>query len=316
MWNFGNNIDYNTLEQSVIGAFLSAPKGAAAVVGTSLSAGSMMTPMTQAAYQAVLSLGKNLNEVSLIAALGDGPNTRAFVSQCASLAPKTAEALIHNVRMLADRASSVEFFSKAQGIINAAGGDRQKAQSELMNLIMASAQAGGNDACTSVAGDQLLQDVANGMDRIAAEKIPSPWMGSPAKYSPRSVIAIRGRPGVGKTSAAEQMALNWAKMDVPVLFFSIEMTVEDLGVRLAANLAGRPISDFDDAAPGAFEDNKKAILSAAHQNNEMRNIRFTFTPSLNVNQVRTSLRYHRSRGLFPKVIILVTCKICIVQMEN
>ena len=87
-------------------------------------------------------------------------------------------------------------------------------------------------------------------------------------------------------------------MDVPVLFFSVEMTVEDLGVRLAANLSGRPISDFDNAAPGAIEDNKKAILAAAQQNKAMQFIRFTLTPALNVNQVRTSLHYHRSRGFF------------------
>ena len=204
------------------------------------------------------------------------------------------------MKMLSDRAASVDFFSKAQGIINAAGGDRERAQSELMSLILSSAQSGGNDACTSVAGDELLKDVANGLDRIAAEKIHSPWPGSPTKYSPRSVISIGGRPGVGKTSAAEQMAANWANMDVPVLFFSIEMTVEDLGIRLAANLSGRPISDFDDAAPGMIEQNEKAILAAAQQNIAIRNIRFTFTPALTVNQVRTSLHYHRSRGYLQK----------------
>ena len=121
-----------------------------------------------------------------------------------------------------------------------------------MSLILASAQYGGNDTSTSVAGDQLLQDVAANLDQIAAEKISSPWPGSPARCSPRSVIAIGGRPGVGKTSAAEQMAA----MDTPVLFFSIEMATENLGVRLAANLAGRPISDFDDAAPGMIKDNR------------------------------------------------------------
>ena len=282
MLNFGNNIDFNTLEQSVIGAFLSDPRGAAAVVGTSLSAGSIMTPMTQAAYQAVFSLGENLNELSLIAALGDGSNTRAFVSQCASLAPKTAEGLLHNVKMLADRTASVEFFSKAQGIINAAGGDRQKAQSELMNLILQSAQNGGDDACTSVAGNQLLQTIANNLDQIAQEKIPSPWVGSPTKYSPRSVIAIGGRPGVGKTSAAEQMAVNWARMDIPVLMFSVEMTTEDLGIRQAANLANRPISDFDDAAPGMIESNKKAILAADQHNRAMQYTVYIY-PALNVN---------------------------------
>ena len=112
MLYFGNNIDYNTMEQSVIGAFLSNPRGAAAVVGTSLSAGAMMTPMTQAAYQAVVQLGDYLNEVSLIAAIGDCANTLAFIGQCANLAPRSAEALLHNVKMLSDRAASVEFFQR------------------------------------------------------------------------------------------------------------------------------------------------------------------------------------------------------------
>lgn len=51
------------------------------------------------------------------------------------------------------------------------------------------------------------------------------------------LIYLGGRPGMGKTLLTMQIALNQAMNDVPVAFFSIEMSVPQLMSRITANLS-------------------------------------------------------------------------------
>lgn len=53
------------------------------------------------------------------------------------------------------------------------------------------------------------------------------------------LIVIAGRPSMGKTALALQIALNVAELNYPIAFFSIEMTNYQLGQRCISNVSGK-----------------------------------------------------------------------------
>lgn len=55
---------------------------------------------------------------------------------------------------------------------------------------------------------------------------------------PGDLIIIAGRPGMGKTALATQIAINVAKSGASVLFFSLEMSREQINMRMLAQIAG------------------------------------------------------------------------------
>jgi replicative DNA helicase len=58
------------------------------------------------------------------------------------------------------------------------------------------------------------------------------------------LVILAGRPGMGKTTLATSMACNVAHTKTPVLFFSLEMSSEQLGLRMLAGRAGVPSNDI------------------------------------------------------------------------
>jgi hypothetical protein len=65
---------------------------------------------------------------------------------------------------------------------------------------------------------------------------------------PGALVVLAGRPGMGKTGAALASMLRAARDGSHVLFFSLEMTAQDLANRLIADLCydpRQPISYFD-----------------------------------------------------------------------
>jgi len=55
---------------------------------------------------------------------------------------------------------------------------------------------------------------------------------------PQNLLVIAGRPGMGKTSVAWHLALNQAKNNIPVGFFSLEMTDRELVQKLLSSEVG------------------------------------------------------------------------------
>jgi replicative DNA helicase len=58
---------------------------------------------------------------------------------------------------------------------------------------------------------------------------------------PGHLVVVAGRSSMGKTSLALQMAIESGLNNKPVLFFSMEMTAEDIGVRKLSNLGDLPL---------------------------------------------------------------------------
>lgn len=76
-------------------------------------------------------------------------------------------------------------------------------------------------------------------------------------------IVIAGRPAMGKTSLAADIARNVAKKGHPVLFFTMEMTKEKLAERLLCAEAQVPIRDY--LKRGLVEKQKKEIDAAINR---------------------------------------------------
>jgi len=58
------------------------------------------------------------------------------------------------------------------------------------------------------------------------------------------LVILAGRPGMGKTALATSIACSVAHAETPVLFFSLEMSGEQLGTRILAERAGVPSNDI------------------------------------------------------------------------
>jgi replicative DNA helicase len=58
------------------------------------------------------------------------------------------------------------------------------------------------------------------------------------------LVILAGRPGMGKTALATSIACSVAANKTPVLFFSLEMSGEQLGMRMLAEKTGMPSSDL------------------------------------------------------------------------
>ena len=110
------------------------------------------------------------------------------------------------------------------------------------------------------------------------------------------LITLAGRPGMGKTAMALTAAYNLAKSGEPVLFFSLEMSKEQLSMRLLARETGISTHVMRDAQYLTDENWDEMIKSTAVINNS--NIHIDDGSALTVGQMRSrARRFKRMSGL-------------------
>jgi replicative DNA helicase len=80
------------------------------------------------------------------------------------------------------------------------------------------------------------------------------------------LVILAGRPGMGKTALATSIACSVARNETPVLLFSLEMSGQQLGVRMLAEKAGMPSSDLlrGRFKPEDFDRMKEATTTLQH----------------------------------------------------
>lgn len=121
---------------------------------------------------------------------------------------------------------------------------------------------------------------------------------------PGQLIVVAARPGQGKTVLAANIAEHVAvKLHQPTLFFSLEMSDEELRDRFVSSLSGIPLEDIQ---RGEVSD--PAFLSATKRLHEAP-LHIDDTPALYATQIRArSLRVKRQHGL-ALVVVETTCSL-------
>jgi replicative DNA helicase len=106
-------------------------------------------------------------------------------------------------------------------------------------------------------------------------------------FQPSDLIVIAARPGSGKTAISLQIAAHAAQEDRVVGFFSLEMSKEQLGMRLAANAAR--VRGEDLRSGWATPEDFSRVLNAMNGLAD-RGLYFDDTPAISVLELRTRAR--------------------------
>lgn len=110
----------------------------------------------------------------------------------------------------------------------------------------------GLDAMIEVKADRRNQDILSAYDRLVAGLENDGLNGAPTGFrainehtggwQPGNLIILGARPGMGKTTVALDFCYAAALAGTPVMFASLEMTVEEVYYKLAAKRCGVPPS--------------------------------------------------------------------------
>ena len=206
----------------------------------------------KAIYNAMLSLdareGVVVEPVAVITELqetgqfGDPAAVRQYIKELADLLPSTQNAESY-AKIVEDKFMKRSLIDTANEILEEARGDSEEA-----GMILDSAEQriynirkGKNTGSASrfgeIVADKVLKHLGDlaGPDREKYLGIPTGWGDLDAKLTGlnRSDLVIVGaRPAMGKTSFALNMATDIAKKGRKVLFFSLEMSKEQLAQRV------------------------------------------------------------------------------------
>lgn len=132
---------------------------------------------------------------------------------------------------------------------------------------------------------------------------------------PSDLVIIAGRPGMGKTTIAMNMAFNAAlavangqvprKLSGVVVFFSLEMSSAQLAARVLSSVSDIPSSSMRN---GTLSDSDLMLL--AEQSKELEKLPLVFddTPGISVPMIRTRARrlqrqYEKSHGGIALIVI-------------
>ena len=120
------------------------------------------------------------------------------------------------------------------------------------------------------------------------------------------LIILAGRPSMGKTALATNIAFNAAKYfskeeeKGSVVMFSLEMSAEQIGLRILAEQSKIP---SDKLRKGEFNEKDSLELSNTYQ--EINNLNFFFddSPNLTVSELRSKLRRYKNNYQIKLVLI-------------
>ena len=115
------------------------------------------------------------------------------------------------------------------------------------------------------------------------------------------LMILAARPAVGKSSYAINLALQVAKNnDAHVAFFSLEMSIEQLMMRIYSYQAG---VDLGKIRSGKLNNDELLLLSLAKEDLAKQNLYFDVSPSSNIADIRTKCRQLKNAGKLDFVVI-------------
>lgn len=117
---------------------------------------------------------------------------------------------------------------------------------------------------------------------------------------PSDLLIIAGRPSMGKTALATNIAFNAAKAENTVLFFSLEMSSEQLATRILSEQAEIP---SDRIRRGEIKDDEFQRIVIASQELHRTSLYIDDTPALTVSALRTRARRLKRKGNLDLVVV-------------
>lgn len=115
------------------------------------------------------------------------------------------------------------------------------------------------------------------------------------------LMILAARPAVGKSSYAINLALQVAKNnDAHVAFFSLEMSIEQLMMRIYSYQAG---VDLGKIRSGNLNNDELLLLSLAKEDLAKQKLYFDVSPSSNIADIRTKCRQLKNAGKLDFVVI-------------
>ena len=102
------------------------------------------------------------------------------------------------------------------------------------------------------------------------------------------LIIIAARPGMGKTSFALSSMLRIIKEGIPAAFFSLEMSAEDIGLRILSLESGIPLKKIRSGSINEEEIN--LIINTTTNFLNMKNVIIDDTPSLTLFDLKTKIK--------------------------
>lgn len=115
------------------------------------------------------------------------------------------------------------------------------------------------------------------------------------------LMILAARPAVGKSSYAINLALQVAKNnDAHVAFFSLEMSIEQLMMRIYSYQAG---VDLAKIRSGKLNSDELLLLSLAKEDLSKQKLYFDVSPSSNIADIRTKCRQLKQAGKLDFVVI-------------
>jgi len=117
---------------------------------------------------------------------------------------------------------------------------------------------------------------------------------------PSDLLIIAGRPSMGKTALATNIAFNAAKAGNTVLFFSLEMSSEQLATRILSEQSGIP---SDRIRRGDIKDDEFQRVVVASQELHRTPLFIDDTPALSVSALRTRARRLKRKNNLSLIIV-------------
>jgi len=219
----------------------------------------------------------------------------SYVVALADAVPSPAH-VEHYARLVAEKAllrTLIQAATRIRDMGYEYGSDPRQLLGEAERMIMELAQERGGSTFTSL--KQILEEALRHIEEVYQARgemlgLPTGFIDVDRLLSglwPQDLIILAARPSMGKTSLALSIALNVAKRGIPVGFFSLEMSKEQLVQRL---LTAEAKVDYRRVRTADLEEEDWQKLVDAAARIAQAAIFIDDTPGLSVREMRARAR--------------------------
>ena len=306
----GRRVPYSApAEQAVVGALLIDPKCVPDVL-EKLKADEFYIKLNRDIYETIYAMfayGQTIDPVTVLAQMRVRgvyqDNCESYMAEIMRVTP-TAANVLEYAAIVRDRALLRRLGEAADEINSLVYEDSGEAEAKLEaaeRKIYALRQGRNVGGLLPVA--QVVQSVFDEMNEAAASgnKIPGVPTGFPdldrtiLGLNPSELILVAGRPGMGKTAIALNMALHVGMNEhKTVAIFSLEMSREQLTTRLLSRASLVPLQNL---LTGQLSDQQWRSVADAAQSLSTTDIRIDDNPTLTVSDMNAQCRRVPNLGL-------------------